>query len=197
MRCPFRVKSHDFPDTCDPKCAWLMSMTNKPDHRACGIAVMAKNNGGKVAWQIVNSEEEPQTFHDEFYDCESTTNVCIPTDPGEASMMAVEGFIREQEAAQRTCPGYDPERHYCNYHAQDFELNDRTVNELKRENQALEAQLDRILHSPDVVEGVNKELLRSIESLECDRKELEQKVAELKGAVNECDNRTAYFEAEL
>ena len=38
---------------------------------------------------------------------------------------------------ERTCPGYDPERNRCNYHAQDFELNDSTVSRLKRENAKL------------------------------------------------------------
>lgn len=38
---------------------------------------------------------------------------------------------------ERKCPGYDPDEHRCNYHAQDFELNDSTVSRLKRENAKL------------------------------------------------------------
>jgi FtsZ-binding cell division protein ZapB len=39
--------------------------------------------------------------------------------------------------SERKCPGYDADTHYCNYHAQDFELNDKTVSRLKRENAKL------------------------------------------------------------
>ena len=27
MRCPFRMAALDHPDTCDPKCAWLVKAT--------------------------------------------------------------------------------------------------------------------------------------------------------------------------
>jgi len=42
----------------------------------------------------------------------------------------------------RGCPGYDADRNYCKYHAQDFELNDATVSRLKRENAKISAERD-------------------------------------------------------
>jgi len=51
-------------------------------------------------------------------------------------------LVRLDEMADRKCPGYDPELHYCRYHAQDFELNRQTVIRLKRENADLQSQLE-------------------------------------------------------
>lgn len=50
MRCPFRVRAHDAPDCCDPKCAWLMYYG---DRRACAVAIMARNVSGSV-WMPAN-----------------------------------------------------------------------------------------------------------------------------------------------
>ena len=43
-RCPFRVKAFDNPDTCDSRCAWLMTDVND-DAKACAVAVIAMNTG--------------------------------------------------------------------------------------------------------------------------------------------------------
>ena len=48
------------------------------------------------------------------------------------------------ELSERKCPGYDPKRHYCKYHAQDFELNGATVRKLKRENAELRRKVESL-----------------------------------------------------
>ena len=44
-RGPFRVKAFDQPDTCDSRCAWLMTDSDEPDMHACAIAVIASRTG--------------------------------------------------------------------------------------------------------------------------------------------------------
>ena len=50
VRCPFRVKAHDAPDTCDSRCAWLMQYE---DRRACALAIIARNVSGSI-WRPAN-----------------------------------------------------------------------------------------------------------------------------------------------
>lgn len=196
---------------------------------------------GVGKWLV--QEHQPETFHDDFYDCEST--VGVPSDPGAAAIACVDKFVkahtehdtqekldgdlrglltllvddaarteregllnkhakvdmwwnpfvsmmerqaaiteREGRANQRAeqilaqnaklrknldamigCPGYDAPSHRCRYHDQDFELNDRTVNALKRENAALQKQIDRILKAPKLSDGVNMQLVEGVEAL--------------------------------
>jgi len=53
-RCPFRVKAFDQPDTCDSRCAWLMTDVND-DAKACAVAVIAMNVGKQMNVHDVNS----------------------------------------------------------------------------------------------------------------------------------------------
>ena len=39
MRCPFRMKGFDQPDTCDPNCAWRT--VNKTGVAMCAVTVIA------------------------------------------------------------------------------------------------------------------------------------------------------------
>ena len=53
-RCPFKVKAFDQPDTCDSRCAWLM--TDVDDNaKACAVAVIAMNVGKPMSLSDVNS----------------------------------------------------------------------------------------------------------------------------------------------
>ena len=72
---------------------------------------------------------------------------------GEATVMSertdeqvVRGWLDRQAAITRAelqgCPGYDADRHYCKYHANDFELTREQVCELKREVSRLERERD-------------------------------------------------------
>lgn len=44
MRCPFRVKAFDNPDTCDQECAWLVEEL-ATETQACAVAVIAMYAG--------------------------------------------------------------------------------------------------------------------------------------------------------
>ena len=61
-------------------------------------------------------------------------------------------------SSERRCPGYDPENHRCNYHAQDFELNHQTVSRLKRENAGLRSERDQLQVRVDELERENAKL---------------------------------------
>lgn len=61
-------------------------------------------------------------------------------------------LVRVAELAERRCPGYEPENHYCRYHHQDFELNHQTVSRLKRENAKLQAKVDELIAEIDALE---------------------------------------------
>lgn len=50
IRCPFRVRAHDDPDTCDPKCSWLMAYE---DRRACAVAIIARAGSSSI-WRPAN-----------------------------------------------------------------------------------------------------------------------------------------------
>lgn len=50
MCCPFRVRAHDAPDTCDPKCSWLMAYE---DRRACAVAIIARATSSSI-WRPAN-----------------------------------------------------------------------------------------------------------------------------------------------
>jgi hypothetical protein len=184
----------------------------------------------------LESEHAPETFHDEFYDCECTVDVSEDTrekleadactfvaraweagrtyerrdsntrcedvawssdelidlldrqaaiterEGREAWHKAASGEIyqanqraeqilaeydklQKDMAAWIGCPGYDAPSHRCRYHDQDFELNDRTVNALKRENAKLQEQIDRILRAPNLSKGVNMQLVEGVEAL--------------------------------
>ena len=88
---------------------------------------------------------------------------------------------------KRKCPGYDPETHTCNYHAQDFELNDKTVSRLKRENARLSSdelhwhsEADRLAGELERERKLNGELLGACG--ECPQLvELAAKVKQLEG----------------
>ena len=71
----------------------------------------------------------------------SITEREILSHPDERDEQIAELQQQVDELSERKCPGYDPARHYCKYHAQDFGLNDRTVSRLKRENSALARDL--------------------------------------------------------
>ena len=71
----------------------------------------------------------------------SITEREILSHPDERDEQIAELQQQVDELSERKCPGYDPTRHYCKYHAQDFGLNDRTVSRLKRENSALARDL--------------------------------------------------------
>ena len=74
---------------------------------------------------------------------------------GEATVMSertdeqvVHGWLDRQAAITRAetcgCPGYDADRHYCKYHANDFELTREQVCDLKREVSRLERERDEL-----------------------------------------------------
>ena len=48
MRCPFRMKGFDKPDTCDPECAWRMTYESAPGGldispiSSCAVAILAQ-----------------------------------------------------------------------------------------------------------------------------------------------------------
>ena len=108
---------------------------------------------------------------------------------------------------ERTCPGYDPDEHRCNYHAQDFELNDATVSRLKRENAKLQARLEELaLYSgpQDVLpgdEGYDYERawsghVRYIGELQAERKKLQDENAKLSSDELHWRNQAQAFKAE-
>lgn len=51
MKCPFRMKALDNPDTCDHACAWCMTLpdgkTGNP-HRVCAVAVIAASKASNA-----------------------------------------------------------------------------------------------------------------------------------------------------
>ena len=62
MRCPFRVKAFDNPDTCDPACAWLVEEI-ATGAQACAVAVIAMYMGPLISTKIntfIAKEREEQ-----------------------------------------------------------------------------------------------------------------------------------------
>lgn len=54
-RCPFRMRAFDQPDTCDSRCAWLMTDVDDGNTKACAVAVIAMNVGKQMNEYDVNS----------------------------------------------------------------------------------------------------------------------------------------------
>ena len=60
MRCPLRVKAFDQPDTCDERCAWLVTEDGCHFHaKICAITVLAVRRSDGTLWPA-NFMREPK-----------------------------------------------------------------------------------------------------------------------------------------
>ena len=60
MRCPLRIRAFDQPDTCDPKCAWLVAEDGAHYHaRMCALTALAVDMSDGTLW-AANFDIEPR-----------------------------------------------------------------------------------------------------------------------------------------
>lgn len=62
MKCPYRMRAFDHPDTCDAECAWFLEYDSGPftasDRRfgSCAIAVLAQSQNPGYGIRITGCE---------------------------------------------------------------------------------------------------------------------------------------------
>ncbi len=64
MRCPFRMKGFDQPDTCDPECAWRMTYEPAPGGpdisptSSCAVAILAQEANGSYGVRFEGEDND-------------------------------------------------------------------------------------------------------------------------------------------
>lgn len=94
---------------------------------------------------------------------------------------------RLEELESRKCPGYDADKHYCNYHAQNFELNDATVSRLKRENAKLSSDELHWRTEAETLSGKLESMTKSKEHFQRIAGKHSTTIQKLKRKLKECE----------